>query len=95
MRTRSDYDRATAIVREVIHRWDPYALIAGGAPLDEWDGEVARVVAAIPRISSPTDAAQAISKVFSASLQPEGFDPSDCAKVGRDLLDALRAAGIK
>ena len=36
MRTRADYDHAFGVVRQVIHAWDPYDLIGGGAPPDEW-----------------------------------------------------------
>ena len=94
MRTRADYDRALAVVRDVIHEWDPYALIAGGAPADEWDGEIASVVAQIPRIKSQDDAAHAVSRVFASALEPEGFSPADCAEVGRRLYLALADAGL-
>ena len=53
MRTNADYDRAFALVRGVLNEWDPYGLIADGFPANEWDSEVASVVAAIPRISLP------------------------------------------
>lgn len=94
MRTRADYDRAFAIVRDAIHAWDPYRLIAGGAPADEWDSEIASVVAQIPRIRSQSDAAHAISRVFSSALEPEGFGPEDCARVGRRLYSSLCEAGL-
>jgi hypothetical protein len=90
MRTRADYDRAFAAVREVIHRWDPYGLIKSGAPDDEWNSEIASVVAQIPHIKSENDAAQAISRVFSQAFQPEGFALPDCSDVGRQLLSAIQ-----
>ena len=40
MRTRGDYERAIRLVREVVHRWDPYGLLAGGCPADEFDREI-------------------------------------------------------
>jgi Domain of unknown function (DUF1871) len=95
MHTREDYDRARDVVRAVIHEWDPYSLIDGcGCPKDEWDGEIARVVAEIPRIASESDATNAISRVFSAAFQPEGFSPSDCTNVGRKLFGALKESGV-
>jgi hypothetical protein len=94
MSTREDTGRAFAIVREAIHTWDPYGLIAAGAPDDEWDSEIARVVAEIPRITSEWDAADVVSRVFSAAFQPEGFSPSDCAEVGCKLFGALKDSGI-
>jgi hypothetical protein len=94
MRTRADYDRAFAVVREVIHEWDPHALIRGGAPADEWDGEIASLVAQIPRIRSQDDAAHAVSRVFSSTFQPEGFSSTDCAEVGRRLYSSLAESGL-
>ena len=94
MRTRADYDRAIAVVRRVIHEWDPYALIGGGAPSDEWDGEIAALVAQIPRIKSEEDAAHAVSRVFSSAFQPEGFSPVDCAEVGKRLYASVAESGL-
>jgi hypothetical protein len=94
MRTRADYDRALAVVREVIHEWDPYALIGGGAPGDEWDSEITSLVAQIPRIKSRNDAAHAVSRVFSSAFQPEGFSPADCAEVGERLYSSLVDCGV-
>lgn len=94
MRTRADYDRAFAVVREVIHEWDPYALISGGGPRDEWDSEIASLVPHVQRIKSHNDAAHAVSRVFSSAFQPEGFSPEDCAEVGKRLYSALADAGL-
>jgi hypothetical protein len=94
MRTRAEYDRAFAVVREVVHEWDPYALIGGGAPRDEWDSEIASLVAQLPRIKSQNDAAHAVSRVFSSAFQPDGFSPADCAEVRRRLYSSLADAGL-
>jgi hypothetical protein len=93
MRTRADYDRAFAAVRDVIHRWDPYGLL-GHAPADEWDNEIASIVAHIPHIKSEGDATQVISEVFSRAFQPDGFMPSDCSDVGRQLFSAVKDLGF-
>jgi hypothetical protein len=94
MRTRADYDRAFAVVRGVIHEWDPYTLIGDGAPIDEWDSEIASLVAQIRRIKSENDAAHAVSRVFSSAFQPEGFSPGDCAEVGKRLYSSLVDSGL-
>ncbi len=90
MTTKTDYQRLFEVVRVLIQEWDPSGLIAGGAPLDEFDSEVARIVAQVPRIASPADAALAISGVFSSAFHPEGFTPGDCAGVGEKLYKTLR-----
>ena len=76
-------------VREIIHRWDPYGLLALGCPLDEFDGEIAAVVRQIQRIASPQDAAHTISRVFSSAFEPGRFAIEDCTEVGRQLYDIL------
>jgi len=81
-------------VREVVHRWDPYGLLAGGCSPDEFDREIASVVAQIPRIHSRNDAAHALSRVFSSAFEPERFRPEDCAWAGAELYDALSAEGL-
>lgn len=94
MKTRADYDAALAIVREVIANWDPYALIAGGAPPDEFDREVARIVARVPHINSPGQAAYELSAVFSEAFDPAHFALHDCCVVGTTLYERLTNAGF-
>jgi hypothetical protein len=92
--TRDDYDRAFAVVRKVIAEWDPYNLIGGGAPLDEWDSAVAKIVAQIPRMRSAKDAGHVISRIFSDELGQTGFSAEECAAVGGKLFAALVEASV-
>jgi hypothetical protein len=94
MKRRLEYEAAQEIVRSVISEWDPYSLIGGGAPADEFDDEVARVLARIREMRSPTDAASAISAVFSTSFDPKSFSVSACAEVGMRLYSRLVSAGV-
>jgi hypothetical protein len=94
MKTRGDYDRAIGVVREVVLRWDPYGLLAGGSPPDEFDSEIAAVVTQVPRIRSRSDATHALARVFSSAFEPERFRPEDCAAAGAELYDALSSAGL-
>jgi hypothetical protein len=95
MHSRADNERAFAVVRTVIHAWDPYGLINAGAPADEWDDEIARIVAKVPYITSESDATNVISSVFTAAFQPEGFSVKDCAPVGERLYQSLINAGFR
>lgn len=92
--TKRYYRKAFDIVRVIIHEWDPYGLLASGSPGDEFDSEIAAIVRQIPRIDSETDAALAISRVFSSSFEPELFRPESCAKMGARLYQALKASGF-
>jgi hypothetical protein len=94
MKTRPEYEVAQEIVRSVISEWDPYSLIGGGAPTDEFDAEVAKLLTRIRDIRSPRDAAAAISTVFSSSFEPDSFPVSACAEVGMRLYSRLIDAGV-
>ncbi len=48
--TKRERERAFAVACRVIHEWDPYGLLKGGAPADEFDREIAAVVAQFDRI---------------------------------------------
>lgn len=94
MKTRADYERAIQVVREVVHQWDPYGLLGGGCPTDEFDAEIASVVVQIPRIRSQVDATHVLSRIFSSAFEPERFRREDCATAGIELFEALSAHGL-
>lgn len=94
MKTKEDYRRALTVIGDIIRAWDPETLIAGGAPRDEYDSEIARVATLVPRFRSSKDAAIAISKVFTASFNNKSFTPEFCADAGAKVFDALKANGL-
>ncbi len=88
-------DRRFAVVRDVIHEWDPYLLLAGGAPNDEFDSEIRSIVKQIPRIGSANDAAGAVSRVFMSAFSNDArFSTENCAAVGAKLYAALEENGL-
>jgi hypothetical protein len=88
------YKRALQVVGSVVREWDPYSLIAGGAPEDEFDSEIAGVVAQIPRIKTEKEAALALSRVFSSAFEPGPFTPEKCIDAGKKLFAVLSANGF-
>jgi hypothetical protein len=66
-------------------------LLAGGSPRDEFDHEIALIIAQVPRIHSAIDAAHAVSEVFTSSFEPGRFSVEACAEVGARLFRALVA----
>ncbi len=88
------YKRALHVVGSVVREWDPYSLIAGGAPPDEFDSEIAGVVAQIPRIKTKKEAVLALSRVFSSAFEAERFTPENCAEAGEKLFAALSENGF-
>lgn len=94
VKTKHDYQKGMEVIRAVIHEWDPYGLLASGAPQDEFDSEVASVVRQISRIKSENDAAHVLSRVFSSSFEAEFFEPKHCLKTGTRLYQALKQNGL-
>ena len=94
MRNREDYEHALRIVDAFVSEWDPCELLSGGAPKDEYSAEVAKLVTHIPRISSPSTAAHALSAVFSSQFQPEGFNEQQCAETGARFYQCLLSASL-
>ena len=86
--------KALAVVAPIIAAWDPYGLLEGGAPADEFDSEISAVASQVSRIKSANDAAHVVSRVFSSSFEPAPFTPQLCVAVGNQLFSALEAAGL-
>jgi hypothetical protein len=89
-----NYERAIRVVRQVVRRWDPYGLLASGCPPDEFDREIVAVVNQIPPIRSSTDAAHALSRVFSSAFDRQRFRPEDCVVAGAELYEALSSEAL-
>lgn len=94
MKTRADYDTALKVVGSVIDAWDPYCLLEGGAPSDEFHSEIESLVTRIRRIRSPEDAAKEISTIFSDAFEPQYFSVAACSEVGTQLYNRLKEADL-
>jgi hypothetical protein len=91
---RAKYQQMRDVTATVIRSWDPYGLLNGGAPRDEFDQEIASLVAQIPRIHSAKDAAHAVSRIFAASFETHLFTSETCSDVGKKLYAALTEQGL-
>jgi hypothetical protein len=94
LKTRTDYDRAFEVVKSVIDAWDPYSLLAGGAPPDEFELEVGKLLPRIEHIHTPEDAVREVVSVFGQCFDRKEFTPESCADVGARLYSKLEAAGL-
>ena len=92
--TKVDYELAIQVVGKVVRAWDPYSLIAEGAPSDEFDSEIASLAGQIARIGGPTDAVHTVSRVFSSAFGPSEFGVAACREVGENLYEALVHSGL-
>ena len=94
MKSHNKYKKILEVISEAINQWDPYDLIAGGAPTDEFESEVEKIATYFPRIHSSSDAVFAISEVFSKSFEPEDFLVEKCTEIGNDLYNQFIEAGL-
>jgi Domain of unknown function (DUF1871) len=93
MMTKMEYEKAIEIVRSVVNQWDPLDLLATGAPIDEFENEIAEVVREIPNIKSTIDGTNTLSWIFSSAFD-ENFTPEECSDVGTKLYHKLCEAGL-
>ena len=77
-------------VKCVIDAWDPMALLKSGAPKDEYESEVAQIVARAKEIRSEADAARVLSEVMKMSFG-EAFTPDSCAEAGKAIFEKMRS----
>ena len=89
MKDRYDYKEAVRITGMVIRKWDPMNLIHEGAPEDEFDQEIAKVVAAASRSKTPYDLASSMSEIFTSSLGTT-FSQEDCMFPASKIMAKLR-----
>jgi hypothetical protein len=94
VKDRRDYEQALGIVGTMIRAWDPYSLIAEGAPADEFDDQIAKITARVPDFYGIDEIARAISDVFSASFGPGSFTPVDCLLPAQEIFMELRRAKL-
>jgi hypothetical protein len=94
MRTSRDYRKAIEIVRAEISAWDPYALLAGGAPVDEFDAEVSEIVAGLAGTRTAGELASLVANVFRASFDDSSFDVATCSDVASRIMRALDERSI-
>ncbi len=85
----TEFKRIHKIVKKAIDKWDPYALLASGAPKDEFDSETNMVLTKINIDSNVEEIANVISEVFSEMFFPEDFPVEDCIDVAKSIYENL------
>ena len=75
---------AMAAIMEALNAWDPYRLIAGGAPRDEFEPEAANIYSALAAggVDSEQELARLIAAVFEKWFG-ETFTAEECAAAAR------------
>jgi hypothetical protein len=93
MNSRQDYEAALKNVGDAIRRWNLYSLIDSEALADEFDEEIAKVVAKLLGASRRTDVANVLVEVFSESFG-EPFASQDVQEAANEIQSGLLHAGL-
>lgn len=81
------------IIKACIHEWDPYGLLGAGAPKDEFDKEIERIVDQLEHMTSTTATTHVISEVFNRAFCTEHFSPTKCSLVANKIYTGLNDLG--
>jgi len=94
MKTRKEYDDAFRIVRAAVASWDPFGILGGGAPEDEWDQEIARLLPRIQRAITSADVAREIAVAFGDSIGGTPISAKEVDDVATGIFLRLKTAGL-
>jgi hypothetical protein len=93
-RSTAEYGKTMQVISGVIRKWDPYNLIAGGAPANEFDPQVSSLMTYVDRFRSREDVVSALSSVFSRAYDPSKFTPAFCSAPGAEIHEELIRYGL-
>lgn len=79
---------ALQVVTKQINHWDPMSLLAGGAPDDEYEGEIDQIVDAVLVNKDEIVTAQAIKDIFDDSFG-RSFPFDSCLAVAKSIWQEL------
>ena len=88
---KDNYLQIVQIVKQALNEWDPYDLIHGGAPEDEFAEEAALIAAKINQVETPAELGKVISDIFSKSFETDLFSVEACLPVADQLFSELKA----
>lgn len=86
-----DYREIVHIVKQALNEWDPYDLIAGGAPENEFTEETTQIAAKIKKTETPAELALVISDLFTRNFESALFSVEECLPVAYRILSDIEA----
>ena len=91
---KQDYEEILHTVEQALNEWDPYDLMKGGAPENEFSEEATRIAARIMETDSPAELAHVISEIFSRSFENNVFSVEECLSVASRIFGTLEVRGL-
>ena len=81
---KTEYKRQHQELTKIINEWDPYGLLDGGAPSDEFAHEVSKILTELKKATSVDEVAQIVANVFTENFGEE-FLIKDCENVSKEI----------
>ena len=72
-------------LKVLINAWDPYGLIDEGAPTDEFESEITKILAGLSKCKSSDDATKLIADIFRQSFESDKFSDDSCQQIGHKV----------
>jgi hypothetical protein len=91
---RHDYEVLVHIVKQALNEWDPFDLIHGGAPDNEFTAEATQIAARIKKHETPTALAKVISDIFSKNFESNLFPVETCLPIASRIFKDLEARSL-
>ena len=85
--------KAFEIIKSGIHAIDPYALLKGGAPDDEFDSEINSILNQLDRCNNAVDLAHIMARVLSFAFS-ESFDYKLYIPFANDMFESLKINNV-
>jgi hypothetical protein len=70
--------------KEIVNKADPLGLISGGAPDDQFDDEIAKILIVLKNVKDSQELESEIAKIFQSSFK-ETFEPSEFKEVSLQI----------
>jgi Domain of unknown function (DUF1871) len=86
-----EYREIVETVQHVLNEWDPYDLLKGGAPENEFTEEATQITAKIKNSETPTALAHVISDIFSRNFESDQFPVEACLPTASRIFKELEA----
>jgi|LSQX01.2.fsa_nt_gb hypothetical protein len=77
------------LTSKIINEWDPYGLLALGAPDDEYEAEIKEIINAWADVSTPEELAKEINRVMNWYFGKLYYNKEQSLTVAKKLFAAL------
>ena len=79
------YKKTFNDLKQIINSCDPWRLIEIGAPEDEYESEITKILVGLLKCNSVDDATKLVAEVFGECFEKENISMKNCQSVGEKI----------